>query len=196
VKVEFMANIEELKKRLSKVTSEDGVLLQLPIIGADSDETQRILDMIPVTKDVDGLANFSKFLPAAILAVDKILIYSWVSENLRFSKAAVVGANGNIGRRLVKRLKERALEVEGFDVGDNLDRLVDFDVVVSATGRPGLITAEMLKKGVIAIDLGYPRGDFEFDGVRAKSRLITPVPGGVGPLTIISLFENLGQAAK
>lgn len=194
VRVEFFLTKEELIRRLESKIEEDGVLVQLPIIGADKTEAQRILDLIPELKDVDGLGQFSKFLPAVVKAVDRVLIYAWVSENLRFTNAAVVGAAGMVGKRLMRWLEQRALVVEGFDLGSDLPKLVVFDVVVSATGKPGLIKGEMVKQGVIAIDLGYPQGDLVFDEVRSKAKLITPVPGGVGPLTVISLFENLAQA--
>ncbi len=194
VKVEFYVSKEELKKRLENKIEEDGILVQLPIIGADKAETQRILDTIPEQKDVDGLNRFSKFLPAVVKAVDWVLVYAWVKENLRFTNAAVVGAEGMVGRRLVKWLEERALAVERFDLGSDLTKLVEFDVVVSATGKPGLIKGTMIKDGAVAIDLGYPQGDMVFDEVRLRAKLVTPVPGGVGPLTIICLFENLVQA--
>ncbi len=194
VRVEFLLTKEELIKRLESKIEEDGVLVQLPIIGTDRTQTQQVLNLIPELKDVDGLGQFSKFLPAAVKAVDRVLIYAWINENLRFTNAAVVGAEGMIGSKLTHWLFERALEVGKFDLGSDLTKLVDFDVVISATGRPGLIGGAMVKEGVIAIDLGYPQGDMDFEAVRTKASLITPVPGGVGPLTVISLFENLAQA--
>ena len=77
-------------------------------------------------------------------------------------------------------------------MGDDLARLKDFDVVISATGQPGLVKASMVKEGVVAVDLGYPKADFD-DGVKEKASVITPVPGGVGPVTVLSLFENLSK---
>lgn len=94
VRVEFVKTKEDLRERLEKKIVEDGVLVQLPIIGADRKETQAILDLIPEGKDVDGLTTFSRFLPAVVKAVDHILIYAWAMLNLRFSTAAVVGAEG------------------------------------------------------------------------------------------------------
>ncbi|OGD75301.1 hypothetical protein A3A84_03835 [Candidatus Collierbacteria bacterium RIFCSPLOWO2_01_FULL_50_23] len=194
VKVEYLFTSEELTRRLGQPIEEDGVLVQLPIIGADKGETGRILGLLPELKDIDGLNQFSKFLPSAVKAVDRVLIYAWVTASLRFINAAVVGAEGMIGSRLSDWLTERALAVERFDLGSDLSKLVNFDVVVSATGQPSLIKAEMVKEGAIVIDLGYPQGDVAFDEVRSKAGLITPVPGGVGPLTVVSLFENLAQA--
>lgn len=192
VKVEFFQSKEKVAARLSKEIDEDGVLVQLPIIGADRIETQKILDMIPEGKDVDGLATFSRFLPAVVKAVDRALVFAWGVANLRFAKAAVVGAEGMMGRRLVKWLEERALEVDRFDMGSDLSLLVNYDVVIGATGSASLIKGDMVKRGVVAVDLGYPRGDFAPE-VRSKAGLMTPVPGGIGPVTIMSLFENLAQ---
>ncbi len=194
VRVEFITDSGQLRERLRGEMTENGVLVQLPIIGADKTETQRILDLIPEGKDVDGLNQCSKFLPAAVGAVEKVVEYARVAEKLRFATAAVVGAKGMVGRRIVRHLEERGFEVTGFDLGDDLARLVDYEMVVSATGTPGIIKGSMVKDGVIAIDLGYPQGDMVFDEVRAKAKLITPVPGGVGPLTVVCLFENLAQA--
>lgn len=195
IKILELENSKQVEDKLKskEIESFGGVLVQLPIVGADPQETQKILDLIPVAKDVDGLTTFSKFLPAAVRAVDRVLAYAWVKENLRFANAAVVGAAGMVGRRLVKWLEGRAVEVERFDIGSDLSRLKTFDVVISATGTPGLIDGAMVKEGVIAIDLGYPKGDMVFEEVRMKAGLVTPVPGGVGPLTIVSLFENLVQ---
>lgn len=194
VRLEYYLTKEELIQRLGQPIEEDGILVQLPIIGADRSETNHIISLIPEGKDVDGLNQFSKFLPAAVKAVDRVLVYAWVTANLRFTNAAVVGAEGMIGSKLSNWLEERALVVERFDLGSDLTKLINFDVVVSATGRPSLVRGEMVKSGVIAIDLGYPQGDLAFDEVRPKAGLITPVPGGVGPVTVISLFENLAQA--
>lgn len=193
VRVCFCRSLAEVKKIIEAEISEDGVLIQLPIAGASPEETQKVLDLIPAGKDVDGLAQFSRFVPAVVKAVDRVLVYAWMEANIRFSRAGVVGALGMMGRRLCRFLEERALEVERFDIGSDLSDLVKYDVVVGATGRAGLIGGSMIKNGVVAIDLGYPRGDFVADEVRSKAGLFTPVPGGVGPVTVVSLFENLAQ---
>ena len=74
--------------------------------------------------------------------------------------------------------------------------LLRADVVISATGIAGLITKDIVKKGSIVIDIGSPQGDVDFEGVSEVAKFITPVPGGVGPVTIVSLFENLILAAS
>ena len=83
--------------------------------------------------------------------------------------------------------------VSGFDMGDDLTGLIDFDVVISCTGSADLIKSYMVKDGFMGIDLGYPKGDISTEAIE-KASFITPVPGGVGPLTIVSLFENLANS--
>ena len=105
-------------------------------------------------------------------------------------KVGVVGSEGQVGKRLVDRFSKLGFEVLGFDVGDDLKALKKCGVIISATGQAGLIKQEMVKDGVIAIDLGFPVGDFD-SSVAEKASFFTPVPGGVGPVTVVSLFENL-----
>jgi methylenetetrahydrofolate dehydrogenase (NADP+)/methenyltetrahydrofolate cyclohydrolase len=105
---------------------------------------------------------------------------------------AVVGATGMVGAPLVKELKKegyRVLEANSKTI--NLEKLtLKADVVISATGIPNLIKPGMIKDGVIAIDVGSPHGDFDAE-VSKKAVFFTPVPGGVGPVTISCLLENL-----
>ena len=83
----------------------------------------------------------------------------------------------------------------GFDLGDDLAGLLVCETIVSATGVANLIRPEMVREGIVAIDLGYPKGEFSPD-VSQKADFFTPVPGGVGPLTVICLFENLTSIIK
>lgn len=120
--------------------------------------------------------------------------WSCVGSNLRvLGRVLVVGASGMVGEPLVWHLRNLGGEVETADEYiRNLAGLTrEADVIISATGVPGLITGEMVKEGVAAIDVGSPKGDFDFASVAPKARLITPVPGGVGPLTVAALLENV-----
>lgn len=175
--VEVRVKSQEL--RIKKLEDFDGVIIQLPV------KDMSILKQIPVEKDVDGLNEKSGFLPAAVRAVEHILDFTYNILDLRGARIAVVGARGMVGRRVVKQF-----QITGFDKGDDLQKLIDFDVVISATGAAGLITENMVKEGVVAIDLGFPKGDFD-KKVEGKAVFFTPVPGGVGPVTIACLYENL-----
>lgn len=165
----------------------DGVLIQLPIKDANKEETDKILSLIPTGKDVDGLNPKSSFQPAVVIAVIKILKEVKLELGRR---VAVVGSEGMVGRRLMRALTAEGYSVLGFDRGDNLEGLITCETIISATGQAGLIKPEMVREGVIVIDLGYPAGDFEKE-VAEKASFFTPVPGGVGPVTVASLYENL-----
>lgn len=168
----------------------DGVMVQLP-----SDED---LSLIDPYKDVDGLNPNSEFVPATVKAVEKILDQAYretekdIDENL---KIAVVGSKGNVGRALVERMKRFGIEPGEFDLGDDLNQLIDYSVIISAVGKESLIRDEMVMKGAVCIDVGFPKGDFDHE-IKNKALFWTPVPGGVGPVTVICLFENLVMAAE
>ena len=193
VRVIFPANLDKVVTEILKGNNDDsvdGILVQLPIKGIGREETDQILSTINPEKDIDGLNPKSSFVPAVVTAVETVL----EKINLERDKSlAVVGYAGQTGSRLYDRLLEIGYVVSGFDMGDDLNGLVDFDVVISCTGKEGLIKSGMVKQGFIGIDLGYPKADFSSEAIE-KASFITPVPGGVGPLTIVSLFENLAKA--
>lgn len=193
VNVVFAKDKEELKEMLIEANNDetvDGILVQLPIIGTEREELDKILTSINPDKDVDGLNPKSRFVPAVVRAVEKILEIFKISED---DEIALVGAKGSVGVRLAKRMKDINLEVDGFDKGDDLSKLKDYDVIISSTGVAGLIKAEMVSDKFVGIDLGYPKADFSKEAIE-KASLITPVPGGIGPMTIVSLYENLADA--
>lgn len=194
VRTQGIEDSRQLKRKLkSKEIDEfDGVLVQLPILGAGRDETEKILTAIPVGKDVDGLNPASSFQSAAVRAVLHILKLAGVEEGRRIG---VVGAEGLVGRRLMRDLGGAGYSCLGFDLGDDLAGLLACETIVSATGMIGLIKPDMVREGVVAIDLGYPKGEFDPE-VSEKADFFTPVPGGVGPMTIICLFENLTSIIK
>lgn len=194
VSVLFAKNKGELAEMVKHTNNDetvDGILIQLPVVGADKEETDQILSTISVAKDVDGLNPKSSFIPAVVRAVERTMEIFKISKS---QKIAVVGYLGGVGGRLVKRLENLGFDkVGGFDKEDNLTDLKKYDVVISSTGAGGIIKKEMVKKGFVGIDLGYPTGDFDKD-VFDLASMVTPVPGGVGPLTVVCLFENLAEA--
>ncbi|MCX6784237.1 MAG: bifunctional 5,10-methylenetetrahydrofolate dehydrogenase/5,10-methenyltetrahydrofolate cyclohydrolase [candidate division WWE3 bacterium] len=192
---------DELKK-YAAMTEVTGLMVQLPIPSLDKKSLNNVLSLIPLTKDVDGLnpqnlalikTGQQTFLPATVLAVERIIAAAPLEFKLGLTTAAVVGANGMVGGPLSDRLEYLGFKVGRFDIGETLTELRDFDVVVSCTGSPKLITSELIKPGAIVIDVGYPQGDVDFENVKNKTSFITPVPGGVGPVTVASLMENLVQ---
>lgn len=189
VRVEVLRDKGELVGMIAGAR-EDGILVQLPIQGSTLKETEEVLSAIPVKKDIDGLNSRSDFWPAVVSAVEKILEAIPAGSVLAGAGVAVVGAKGFVGRRLVRHLRELGWQVGEFDKGDGLEGLKNYEVVISATGQADLIKPEMVMDGVVAIDLGYPKGEFN-PTVVEKASFFTPVPGGVGPVTVVSLFENL-----
>jgi methylenetetrahydrofolate dehydrogenase (NADP+) / methenyltetrahydrofolate cyclohydrolase len=157
-------------------------------------------------KDVDGLhpetleavrngtwQREGKVLPATVKAVLSILDSAGL---LIPQKYVVIGKSDILGLPLVYELKNRGFEVESLGRKDLHARhedgrlLKDADVVVAATGHYHLVTGEMLKKDVILVDVGEPRPDIDQASVESVAKFLTPVPGGVGPVTVVSLLEN------
>jgi len=192
VTVSMLKNKEELKEQVADANIDetvDAVLVQLPIIGATKEETEQILYSISPEKDIDGLNPKSRFIPAVVGAVERVMEIFNVDEK---QPVVVVGALGEVGKRLVPRLKQLGYRVTGLDKGDDISQLKKFEVIIGSTGVEGLIKEEMVDSGFVGIDLGYPKGNFSPEAFD-KALMITPVPGGVGPLTVISLFENLAD---
>lgn len=176
-----------------------GIMVQLPIPGELGNHKGEIIGAIDPKKDIDGLREDSHFLHPTSKAVMDIL---HEAENiLRLPlkeqpyKVAVVGSTGMVGTPLVKELKKEGYEV--FEINGKTENISSItsksDIVISSTGVPNLIKPDMVKDGVIAIDVGSPHGDFDPE-VEKKSAFFTPVPGGVGPVTIACLLENLIDA--
>lgn len=185
-----IAHLREAVKNANEDVTIDGILVQLPILGGERDEVEQVLSTISPDKDVDGLNPKSRFVPAVVRAVERIIEIFKVDEDDRI---AVVGDQGAVGVRLAGRLKSLGLPFRGFERGDDLGALKEFGVIISTTGVSDLITSQMVSEGFTGIDLGYPKREFSPEAV-AKASLITPVPGGVGPMTIVALYENLGDA--
>jgi methylenetetrahydrofolate dehydrogenase (NADP+) / methenyltetrahydrofolate cyclohydrolase len=220
VKTSF-ENVSKQIKILNNNPEVKGIMIQLPIPkdflrGMGKNE---LINLINPKKDIDGMLPKSPFLSATVKGVMKILdvIASEQSgrrnldlnqdhdvalaprdDNVWYKNKifGVVGSEGEVGKPLVHQLADKdAKEVVRVDKRlpeSNLADLKKADVVISCTGVQGLVDAEMVKEGVIAIDVGL--GDFD-EEVYKKASLYTPKYGGVGPLTIISLMENILEAA-
>lgn len=198
--VRKLKDVEELKRELANLGEDvDGVMVQLPVpglpaqSGLQGETLKGVLSAIPLKKDMDGMRwEESGVTPATVRAILSIL--DKIAENskleIRNSKIVVVGAKGAVGRPLVIKLKERGVEVIDLDLGDNLERVREGQVVVSCTGRAGLITPEMVQEGAVVVDVGAPVGDMTKE-VYDKASVYVPSRGGVGPVTISCLLLNL-----
>lgn len=188
--------ISEIKKNNNNKTVH-GIMVQLPLPKEISKFKSKILNAIAREKDVDGLTKNSPYLPATIKAVKEILGFATKDLSYFGKKAAVVGAKGVVGSGVVKMLTQGGYKVTECDkdTRDLYAKLTGVDLIVSAAGVPNLIKGEMIKEGVIAIDVASPIGDFD-KGVYDRASFVTPVPGGVGPVTISCLLENLVDSVK
>lgn len=186
-------NAEQAVREAAEDEKVSGIIVQLPLKDCDD----AILNLIPNKKDVDGLRGERD--TATAMAIHWLL--TGYAVELPSLKLAVVGRGKLVGAPLLKMWRESNYDVEMFHRGDDLNRLKDFDVVVTATGVPGLITSEMLKDGAVVVDAGTAsekgviKGDIADDVRENRDDLtITPRIGGVGPLTVAMLFENVIRA--
>ena len=193
--------IKSFIRTLNEDPSVHGIMVQLPLTETVELYTREILQMIMPKKDVDGHLAASRYKPAVVSAILKIIGKAKESVDLpkknSLIKVVVVGSRGNVGKALVRELKSQKYDVRGVDkkVGSLRLSLSHADIVVSAAGSPGIIKGHLVKEGVVLIDAGAPKGDVLFNEVVGKASFITPVPGGVGPVTVASLMENLVAAA-
>lgn len=204
-------DIELMKEEIRKANLDEnvhGIIVQLPLENKSGEklsknETEAILSEISKEKDVDGL-NGGDFIPATAQAINWLLAgYNISLEN---KKIAVVGQGKLVGAPLSKMFEDSGVDVSKFDElnsSDMKEKLKDFDVVITAVGKPDLINSEMLKSKAVVVDAGTAseggeiKGDVS-DGVRElrKDLIITPIKGGVGPLTVASLIDNVIIAAR
>jgi methylenetetrahydrofolate dehydrogenase (NADP+) / methenyltetrahydrofolate cyclohydrolase len=184
-------------KQLNDDKTVNGIMVQLPLPKNLKPKTRIILNSIAKNKDVDGLRVGSSFMPATVRAIKETINEATKDMPYFGKRATVVGAKGTVGKAVVKMLEDMNYKVCECDKNtrDLYAKLTNADLVVSATGQPGLVKKEMLKEGVIAIDVGAPVGDFG-RGIASKAGFVTPVPGGIGPVTIACLLENLVETAN
>ena len=183
----------ELLKSLNEDIKINGILVQLPLpkhIYRDN-----VLKEISPKKDVDGFN--SNLLPCTPKAILNILEKEEIS--LENKKIVVVGHGFTVGQPLSRILKNKGYNVTICNSKTlNLKEITkQADVLITAVGKPNLITKDMVKKGAVIIDAGISRinnkvvGDVDFESVKEIASKITPVPGGVGPVTVAMVLENL-----
>lgn len=180
---------------LNQDSAVTGINVELPF--ADAPELQRqALEAVAPAKDVEGLGKDSSFevvTPKAIL-----WLLSAFNIGLQDKLIAVVGQGGLVGRPLADQLEGSDHQVRRIDIKttDLVSTLIDADIVISATGHPNLITSAMIKSGAVVIDAGAPQPDAAED-LRARDDItLSPNPGGVGPVTVAALFDNVLLAAQ
>jgi methylenetetrahydrofolate dehydrogenase (NADP+)/methenyltetrahydrofolate cyclohydrolase len=177
-----------------------GVIVQLPL--EDPVETDKIVNLVAPEKDVDALGLKAKLDPATPIAI--LWLLAGYNIDLRGKKIVLVGRGKLVGAPL-----ERLLKTSGYDVvtvdrstSNSAEVIGEADIIITATGSPGLITSSMVKEGAVVIDAGVAGehgktvGDLAEDVYERTDLTITPRKGGVGPLTICALFDNVIRAAR
>ena len=170
-----------------------GIIVQLPV--SDLAQTEELLESVQKEKDVDGLRQKSNFQAATPTAISWLL--AGYGVELKGRKMAIVGRGRLVGAPLERMWLKSGVDVTVFEKGDDLIQLTNYDVIVSATGVPGLITSQMVKPKAVVIDAGTASEDGKIVGDVAeevrlrKDVVITPKKGGVGPLTVSALFDNV-----
>jgi len=184
-----------LIKTLNEDKTVNGIMIQMPLPPEMANDKTQIINSIAAEKDVDGLRDGSPYLHPTSKAIADVLRLA--CSKYPCKSVVVVGAKGMVGAPLVRELKWQKYEVTecGSKTKNLKEETLQSDAVISCTGIPNLITGGMVKEGAVVIDVGSPRGDVEFDTVLKKAGFITPVPGGIGPVTITCLLENLIAAS-
>lgn len=197
-------DVLRLIDRLNADSEVAGLMVQLPV--PDQIDVDKVIERIDPEKDVDGLtpANIGRLWmgkhfvePATAAGIIALLDHYQIDLNGK--NAVIVGRSNIVGKPLAALMLERNASVSILhshtrDLGELTRRA---DILVSAVGKPHMIKAEMVKEGAVVIDVGINRvdgqlmGDVDFDRVKDKASWITPVPGGVGPLTVEFLMEEV-----
>ncbi|MEX0668476.1 MAG: bifunctional 5,10-methylenetetrahydrofolate dehydrogenase/5,10-methenyltetrahydrofolate cyclohydrolase [Candidatus Saccharimonadales bacterium] len=188
---------------LNSNTDSHGIIVQLPLPeDIKTNDINNILDNIDPRKDVDGLGSSSIFDPATPTAI--LWLLAGYDINLEGKRIGIVGQGRLVGKPLTKILTQSGYQPMVCDEdSNNLEELMEqSDIVITATGQPGLITNELVKVNQVLIDAGTADdngsliGDVEKKAHNREDIKISPVPGGVGPLTVTALFANVIEAFR
>ena len=206
------ADLLKLINELNKDPEIDGILVQLPL--PEHIDSERIIESIRHDKDVDGFHPYNigrlavrmpVFRSCTPYGVMKLLETIYEEDDLHGKEAVVVGASNHVGRPMGLELLLAGCTVTTThrftrDLESHVRRA---DIVVVGVGKPGLVKGEWIKPGAVVIDIGINRlesgklvGDVEFDSASRNAGWITPVPGGVGPMTVTMLMYNTLYAAE
>lgn len=213
--IELPENVQEeaLLKEIAALNADplvDGILVQLPLPAHICED--RVIDAISVEKDVDGfhpqnVAALWLGRPCIVPCTPMGIIHLIRSTGVEVSgrKAVVVGRSNIVGKPVAKLLLDlnATVTIAHSRTRDLAALTREADILVAAVGRPRMITGDMVKPGAVVIDVGINRtedghlvGDVDFESASAVAGWITPVPGGVGPMTIAMLMQNTLEAYK
>lgn len=215
-KLDAKTTLEELMEIVNELNSDDdvaGFIVQLPLPDHLQPHVPQIIRAIDPAKDVDGFCaynlgktflskEFENLLPATPAGIIAILEHYKI--DVVGKDVVIVGRSNTVGKPIAVMLMNRnaTVTVCHSKTRDMKHETQDADILIVAVGKPKLITADMVKEGAVVIDVGINRvdgklvGDVDFDAVKEKASAITPVPGGVGPVTVASLIQNVVRAKE
>ena len=183
----------EVIQELNNRDDVQGIIMQLPI--SNPEQTDELLESIREDKDVDGLRKKAIFQAATPTAISWLL--AGYGVDLKGKKVAIVGRGRLVGAPLERMWLKSGVDVTVFEKGDDLSQLINYDIMVSATGVPGLIKSQMIKAKAVVVDAGTASengkivGDVSEEVRQRNDVIVTPKKGGVGPLTVSALFDNV-----
>lgn len=198
----FQVKQSEISQKISELNKRDdihGIIVQLPL--ADPSQTDEIINRIDPEKDVDGLGRDALFASATPTAIDWLLV--GYNKDLKDKKIVIIGQGRLVGDPLYKMWSNAGHDVTALDKGDDLAaELRGADIIVTATGQPGIIKSEIIPIDSVVVDAGVASedgvmlGDLDPAVYERDDLTITPKIGGVGPLTVAALFDNVIRAAS
>ncbi len=193
---------EEAPKTIQQLNADDtvhGIIVQLPL--TDTTQTDEILNLVAPEKDVDALGKDATFDPATPMAIMWLL--AGYNVDLRGKKVLLIGKGKLVGAPLEKILRDSGITVEVADRStENLaEKTLNADVIITAAGSPAILYPDMIAQGSVVVDAGVASedgktvGDVAPEVYERDDLTITPAKGGVGPLTVCALFDNVIRAA-
>lgn len=194
---------DEASKVIEELNKDDtvhGIIVQLPL--SDPAQTDEIVNLVAPNKDVDALGKKAEFEPATPMAIMWLL--AGYNVDLRGKKVLLIGRGKLVGAPLEKILQDSGIDVTVVDraTDDLKTETLKTDVIITATGSPAILYSDMIKQGAVVVDAGVASedgktvGDVSPELYERDDLTITPEKGGVGPLTVCALFENVILSAR
>lgn len=198
----YKVSKDDIKTKILSLNADEniqGIIIQLPL--DDSLNVDHILSIVSPEKDIDGLGYNAEFDPATPTAINWLL--SGYNIDLKDKNIIIVGNGRLVGNPLAKMWRNSGYNVKVLDKQDNISiELKKADIVISAVGSPGVISSAMIQPSAVVVDAGSTnedgqvKGDIADDVYIRDDLTITPKKGGVGPLTVSALFDNVIRAAR
>jgi len=198
--ISLQSEVPKILNKLSISKEVHGIIVQLPL--EDPSATDKIVNLVDPKKDVDALGDKSEFEPATPMAI--LWLLNGYNIELRGKRILLIGKGKLVGAPLEKMLKQSDLNVEVIDreIPDLKEHALEADIIITATGRPAILYPDMIKTGAVIVDAGVASesgktvGDLAPEVYDRQDLTLTPLKGGVGPLTVCALFENVIRAAR